>query len=220
MIISCIIPARMQSSRFYGKPLAIVGNVPMIQKVYDNAVKANIFDEVFVATGDQEIGTAVKGKVLMTKQNHLTCTDRVSEAAEYINADIVVNLQGDEPLLEPDVINSFVRASAAVSYATTTAYCDMPVGEQDNPNRVKAVIENNLLIDLKRNSRSPYKQIGLYAYNYEKIINYRFLPNDGSTELDSKRFITNNIDVGAIKIITNSLSVDTLEDLKAVNLRL
>ena len=106
-----IIPARMGSSRFPGKPLKNILNLPMIEHVRRRALLCEVVDEVYVATCDREIADVVakhNGKAIMTSDKHERCTDRVQEAVGKIAADIIVNLQGDEPLFFPEVINRLV----------------------------------------------------------------------------------------------------------------
>jgi 3-deoxy-manno-octulosonate cytidylyltransferase (CMP-KDO synthetase) len=102
--IVAIIPARMGSSRFPGKPLIDICGMPMIQHVYLRTKMSPLLDEVFVATCDEEIVETVEqfgGKAIMTSSHHRGCTDRVAEAAESVEADIIINVQGDEPLVTP-----------------------------------------------------------------------------------------------------------------------
>lgn len=208
----------MQSSRFYGKALADVNGLPMIQQVYNRAVEAQIFNEIYVTTGDNEIVKAINGPALMTFEDYSTCTDRVAHAAEAVDADFIINLQGDEPALEPDLINYFVKQSLKSPYKVTSAYCDMPTSEQQDPNRVKTILAGDQIVDLQRDSDSPYKQLGLMAYHPSMLKAFRLLPAHGMNELDLKRFFDNQIPVGGIKVNTKSLAVDTPNDLDKVRL--
>ena len=107
-----VIPARYRSTRFPGKPLALIAGKPMIQWVYERAKRARLLDEVVVATDDVRIQKAVRsfrGKVMMTSSKHRSGTDRVAEVARKTQADLVVNIQGDEPLIQPKAIDDAVR---------------------------------------------------------------------------------------------------------------
>jgi 3-deoxy-manno-octulosonate cytidylyltransferase (CMP-KDO synthetase) len=220
VMITCIIPARMASSRLYGKALSDVNGIPMIQQVYNRAVESESFDKIFISTGDEEIIKNVNVPVIYTPQECPTCTDRVSYASDFIKSDLIVNLQGDEPILEPSVISGFVKQSLNSSYLVNGAYCDMPEHEQSDPNRVKAIVSGDQIIDLKRNSQSTFKQLGLMSYEQNTLKRFREFPTEGMTELDLKRFIDNKISIGGIKVTTNSLSVDTIEDLDKVRIKL
>ena len=102
MKVTVIIPARYASSRFPGKPLALISGKPMVWHVYERASKASLVDEVFVATEDHRVEECVKnfdGKVVMTSSNHQSGTDRMAEVAKNISSDIFINVQGDEPLV-------------------------------------------------------------------------------------------------------------------------
>ena len=112
MKIVAIIPARYASTRFPGKPLALISGKPLIQHVWERVSRAQSLKRVIVATDDERILKKVKdfgGEVCMTSSNHVTGTDRISEVAKKIDADIIVNVQGDEPLIEPDVIDEAVK---------------------------------------------------------------------------------------------------------------
>ena len=112
MNVVAIIPARMGSTRFPGKPLALINGKPMIQHVYENASACTLIERVVVAADDTAVQQAVQafgGEVCMTSRDHQTGTDRVAEVARTLNAGIIVNIQGDEPLLPPDAIEKAIR---------------------------------------------------------------------------------------------------------------
>ena len=113
MRIACIIPARYGSTRLPGKPLAMIGNKPMIQRVYEQVSKATEIHEVIVATDDERVYDAVTqfgGQVMMTRTDHLTGTDRLAEvAAARTDIDVIINVQGDEPLIDASVIDTLAR---------------------------------------------------------------------------------------------------------------
>ena len=112
MKIVGVIPARMGSSRFPGKPMALICNKPMIEHVYKRSAMSKTLDDLYVATCDKEIYDAViafGGKAIMTSDCHERCTDRIAEAIQNIDADIIVNIQGDEPLIYPDMIDEALK---------------------------------------------------------------------------------------------------------------
>lgn len=144
MKIACVIPARYASTRLPGKPLADIAGKPMIQRVYEQVSKAAVPDEVIVATDDQRVFDAVAGfggTAIMTKANHLTGTDRLAEVAEARpDIDVIINVQGDEPLIAPDLIDSLgdlFRHDGELKMATVGA----PLGEAEynEPSAVKVI---------------------------------------------------------------------------------
>ena len=149
MKILCVIPARYASTRLPGKPLADIAGKPMICRVYDRAVQAKCLSEVVVATDDQRVQQAVEahgGKAMMTAKDHPTGTDRLAEvAAAYPDIDLIINVQGDEPLIEPSIIDALAAAfdsDADLKMATVmTEITDE--AEQMNPNNVKVVTDRN-----------------------------------------------------------------------------
>lgn len=148
MKVTVVIPARYASSRFPGKPLALIGEKPMVQHVYENASKATLVDEVFVATEDNRIEEVVKsfqGKVVMTKSSHATGTDRMAEVAQNFSSDIFINVQGDEPFISPVLIDQVASAlinsdqvqmsTARISFKTKEDFI--------NPNVVKVLCDQD-----------------------------------------------------------------------------
>ncbi len=140
-----VIPARYGSTRFPGKPLALIAGKMMIQRVYERARAAKAVDEVLVATDDERIRCAVEsfgGRAVMTSPDHPSGTDRIAEAVRGVAADLVLNLQGDEPLLPPRVIDDLVAAmrSSQAEMGTVCVPLDLQSAEFANPNIVKCVI--------------------------------------------------------------------------------
>ncbi len=177
--IVVIIPARFASSRLPGKPLLDLGGKPMIQHVYERAMQADVA-AVWVATDDERIFDAVQafgGRVVMTSSAHLSGTDRVAEAARGLAAAIVVNVQGDEPMLDPELINRVtapLRADATIDMATV-AHPLHDLEEARDPNVVKVVCDrrgfalyfSRLPIPFDRDQgglAAPlWRHVGLYA---------------------------------------------------------
>ena len=149
MKIIAIIPARYASTRFPGKPLAMINGKPIIQYVFEAASKASLINRVIVATDDERIFRKVKefgGEAWMTSSNHISGTDRISEVAKKIDADIIVNVQGDEPLIEPEVINQavepFINQNSEL-YMGTICTEIKSEDELKDPNVVKVVIDRS-----------------------------------------------------------------------------
>lgn len=141
MKIVGIIPARFASTRFPGKPLALIADKPLIQRVVEQCQKAKSLSEIIVATDDEKIFNAAKKfcRVEMTAANHPSGSDRIAEVAGKISCGAVVNIQGDEPLIEPSVIDSVANALTN-SEMSTAATRIKNISELDNPNVVKVVV--------------------------------------------------------------------------------
>jgi 3-deoxy-manno-octulosonate cytidylyltransferase (CMP-KDO synthetase) len=240
-----IIPARYASTRFPGKPLALIGNKPMIQMVYEKAVKS--LPVVYVATDDQSIFDKVKqfgGKVVMTSTSHRSGTDRCAEAAEFIVSaegqpiDVVINIQGDEPFIKPEQIDLLKDCFSDEGVDIATLIRKVNPGEDiTDPNQVKAIC--NIKGDAIYFSRQPipymrgediklwpskhtyYKHIGLYAYRHEILKKITSLPQ-GSLEiaesLEQNRWIENGFRIRTAVTRWENIGIDTPGDLEKAQL--
>ena len=229
--IVAVIPARYQSTRFQGKPLAKILGKPMIQHVYFNAKKCSLLDEVVVATDDQRIFDTVNefgGKAIMTSDQHPTGTDRVAEAARKIDADIIVNVQGDEPLIKPQMIQMTIQPlldSPKVQVTNLISYLS-DIGDFVDSGVVKAAIDLNG--DLMYLTRSPipfpktrqgyvvHKQIGLYAFRRNFLFRFVQMPQtplELVEGIEFLRILENGFKIRAVVTDYSAVSVDTLSDL-------
>jgi 3-deoxy-manno-octulosonate cytidylyltransferase (CMP-KDO synthetase) len=186
-----VIPARYQSSRFEGKPLALIGSKPMIQHVYERASRSSLLSDLLVATDDGRIHAAVErfgGNVVMTSPDHPSGTDRVAEAAAGSDAEVVVNIQGDEPFISPRVLDQLVQpfvGDVALEMSTLARRIEDPQALND-PNVVKVVFGRDgyalyfsrSLIPFPRHTgpRTAYEHIGLYAYRKDFLMAYSKMP--------------------------------------------
>lgn len=231
----CIIPARYASTRLPGKPLRDIAGKPMIVRVYERAVQAKRVQDVVVATDDERIRTAVEehgGRAVMTRTDHVTGTDRLAEVAEKMtDYDLIINVQGDEPLIDPTVIDALVEpflADARLSMATAkTLLTDEE--EIANPNNVKVITDltGNALyfsrarIPYARNEgANVYKHIGIYAYRRDFLLSYARMaqtPLERSESLEQLRALENGHRIHVIETDAVFIGVDTEEDLTAVN---
>ena len=231
----CIIPARYASTRLPGKPLRDIAGKPMIVRVYERAVQAKRVQDVVVATDDERIRTAVEehgGRAVMTRTDHATGTDRLAEVAEKMtDYDLIINVQGDEPLIDPTVIDALVEpflADARLSMATAkTLLTDEE--EIANPNNVKVITDlaGNALyfsrarIPYARNEgANVYKHIGIYAYRRDFLLSYARMaqtPLERSESLEQLRALENGHRIHVIETDAVFIGVDTEEDLMAVN---
>ena len=234
MKIVGIIPARYQSSRFPGKPLAMIKGKPMIQWVYEQASKVTDFAELMVATDSDKIFEACTERgipVRMTKDTHPTGTDRLGEIAEGSDADFFVNIQGDEPLIEPAVIQSIIdykKAHPEVEVINTMAALK-PDQNVEELSIVKAAAAKN--DDLLYLSRSPiprskkgepvdYKRhLGLYGLSREALLFYSHTERgylESIEDVEMLRFMENGYRIKILEVVSDSLGVDNPEDIAKV----
>jgi 3-deoxy-manno-octulosonate cytidylyltransferase (CMP-KDO synthetase) len=234
MKITAIIPARYKSTRFPGKPLVDINGFPMIWWVYQQAIKVKEFTSVYVATDSELIYKKcleLNINVLMTSENHQTGTDRLYEISKKIPSDLYVNIQGDEPLIEPNVIKKVIEPfykNLDIKVVNLMTEIKDPV---DIVNcTIPKVITNkeNIGIYLTR-SQSPYPKNNLDFKYYKQVCVYAFTKdaldfygttNRGKLELiediEILRFIENGWKVQYIEVDTNSVAVDTPKDLERV----
>ncbi len=228
-----VIPARFASSRFPGKALVTLKNKPILQHVWERACLAKTLDQVLIATDDQRIFDAAVdfgAAVVMTGGHHLSGTDRVSEAAAGQPYEIIVNIQGDEPLIDPAAIDLATQAlldDPSLVMSTLKRRIEV-VGEIMNPNVVKVV--TGFSGDAIYFSRCPipynrgvneayYKHIGLYVYRKEFLLNYSAMPVgplERAESLEQLRALENGHRIRVLETQYESLGVDTPEDLARV----
>ena len=232
----CVIPARYSSTRLPGKPLKDICGKPMICRVYERASHAESVSEVIVATDDERILQAVEknfGRAIMTRADHKTGTDRLAEVAEkFPDVEVIVNVQGDEPLIEPSLIDElvaeFVKDKNLQMATVATELLD--TDEMNNPNNVKVVLDKNndalyfsrSLIPYPRNvgKAKVFKHIGIYAYRRKFLSEYAKMeptPLEQAESLEQLRALENGFKIRVIKSSCRFVGVDTEEDLKLVN---
>ncbi len=233
MNIVAVIPARYNSSRFPGKPLANIAGKPMIQWVYEQTKKVEAIKEVYVATDDKRIFACVTsfgGKAIMTGE--CSCgTDRIYEACKNLDADIVVNVQGDEPMIKPQMIEEVLSAFDDENVVMATLKkCINDQNDIDNPNVVKVItdINNNAIyfsrypIPYMRNEFEEYKvfkHIGMYAYKKEFLETFVNLPKsflEKAESLEQLRCLENGFRIRVMETELETIGVDTPEQMKAV----
>ena len=235
MKILCVIPARYASTRLPGKPLADIVGKPMIQHVYERSAQATIPQQVVVATDDEKVFQAVQqfgGKVVMTSSEHQTGTDRLAEvASKYAEVDVIINVQGDEPLIDPKVIDELAQEflnDTALQMASVMSIMDTE--DYQNPNAVKVVTDLNhnalyfsrsLLPYLRVEGKANvYKHIGIYAYKKDFLLKFAKLeptPLEQSESLEQLRALENGYKIKMIKTKSKFIGVDSIEDLQTVN---
>ena len=215
----------MGSSRFPGKPLQLIEDIPMVCQVANRVKDIPYVDQVIIATEDNIIYDTVNeyGYESIMTETHPLGTDRVSEVSREIDCDFVINLQGDEPLMETETLSKFIKESLikfkSEDVYVTNAVTILKPEELKNPNRTKAIVEDGIVKDVSRTELSSWKQLGLYMYRIDAIREYNYLPTQNKFGIDTLRFTENFINVYAIPVETSSLSVDTPDDLRRVKER-
>jgi 3-deoxy-manno-octulosonate cytidylyltransferase (CMP-KDO synthetase) len=228
MRCAIVIPARMGSTRFPGKPLCDLMGKPMVQWVFEAAAASGVGDRVVVATPDEEIVAACRefgAESVLTRHDHVTGTDRIAEVAELLEADVYVNVQGDEPLIRPESI----RACAEPLLGDPTiemgsVYCECPVEEYGDPAVVKVVTDESDFalyfsrhpIPFERNPRviPVKKHIGLYAYRREALLRFarwQMSPLEAAESLEQLRFLHHGVMIYMAEGAGTELAVDTPE---------
>lgn len=229
-----IIPARYASTRFPGKPLVEIAGVPMIQRVYERTREARSVSAVYVATDDDRIADACAkfgADVLMTRADHPTGTDRLAEAASALAADVVVNVQGDEPLAEPFVVDAAVDALLeSPETVMSTVVHAMEADAAEDPNRVKVVLDQQGFALYFSRSVIPYprakaidphwQHVGLYAYRRDFLLEFVDLPRtpaERAEELEQLRALEHGYRIRcAVVDGWSSTPVDVPEDVARV----
>ena len=239
MKIVGIIPARFGSTRFPGKPLALVAGKPLLQHVVEQSQQAKSLSEIIVATDDTRIWEVAQNfcRVEMTRPEHPSGSDRIAEVAERISCDAIVNIQGDEPLIDPNVIDAVANALAQ-NEMSTAATPIKNLSELDNPNVVKVVADaagralyfSRRTIPYLREAASrpmneqlaafPFlKHLGIYGYRREtllRLVKFPVSPLENAEKLEQLRALENGIGIAVVKVDYDSIGVDAPEDVKQV----
>jgi 3-deoxy-manno-octulosonate cytidylyltransferase (CMP-KDO synthetase) len=232
-----VIPARYGSTRLPGKPLVSIAGKPMIQRVFERAKLAQCVNQVIVATDDERIVKAVEafgGEARMTRSDHRTGTERVAEVAAHVEGDVFVNVQGDEPLLDPAAVDAAVASlleDPPASIATVATPIKTPADIMD-PNVVKTVLdfEGNAIyfsrapIPWVRDTGSKVlarhlKHLGLYVFDREALLEYPTLPPgelERIEQLEQLRWLENGWKIRVAEVEHDAVSVDVPEDVARV----
>jgi 3-deoxy-manno-octulosonate cytidylyltransferase (CMP-KDO synthetase) len=232
-----VIPSRYGSTRLPGKPLVELGGKPMVQHVYERAKRAQTVHRVLVATDDQRIVDAVKafgGEARMTRSDHRTGTERIAEVAAHQAGDVFVNVQGDEPLIDPLAIDAAVGAllEEPVAQISTVATAIRHAGDVMDPNVVKTVLDfdGNALyfsrapIPWLRDTQQKiyvkyWKHLGLYVFQRDALLEYPTLPQgelERIEQLEQLRWQENGWKIRVAEVPHDAVSVDVPEDVARV----
>ena len=239
MNIIGIIPARYASTRFPAKPLYLIAGKPLIQHVVEQCQKAKSLREVIVATDDERIAKVARRfcRVEMTRADHPSGSDRIAEVAARVDCDAVINIQGDEPLIDPAVIDAV--AGALEGHEMSTAATAMhSVEDYDSPNVVKVVVSasgralyfSRRTIPFVREAASrsiveqlaafPFlKHLGIYGYRREtllRLVRFPVSPLENAEKLEQLRALENGIQIAVVTVDYDSVGVDVPEDVARV----
>jgi len=222
-----VIPSRYNSTRLPGKSLMMIGDFPMVIHVAKKAALSGA-EEVIIATDDariKDVSEFFGFNAVMTSKDHLTGTDRVFEVAEILgwsDTQNIINVQGDEPLIDPKLISLIASSMEKEDLSYVTACCDF-IDESDSmsPNNVKVVFDtNNFAVSFSREEITGLHHIGIYGYSVKLLKNFCNLPcskNEKSQNLEQLRALDNNILLKVLKYEGSFVKgVDTLEELKVV----
>ncbi len=239
MKIIGIIPARYASTRFPGKPLKLIAGKPLIQHVVEQCQKASSLGEVIVATDDTRIWEVAQNfcRVEMTRPDHPSGSDRIAEVAERCGGDAVVNIQGDEPLIDPGVIDAVAGALAHHEMSTAGTPIRIPA-EYDNPSVVKVVVNaagralyfsRRTIPYLREAASRPvteqlaafafWKHLGIYGYRREtllRLVKFPVSPLENAEKLEQLRALEHGIAIAVVRVDYDSIGVDLPEDVQRV----
>ncbi|MFA6816190.1 MAG: 3-deoxy-manno-octulosonate cytidylyltransferase [Lentisphaeria bacterium] len=230
-----VIPARYGSSRFPGKPLALIAGKPMIQRTVESTMSCPAIDEVLVATDDPRIMDAVQkfgGNVVMTSANHKTGTDRIAEAIQDVEADLILNVQGDEPMMDPNVLQQLVvkMRETKADMGTVAVPFDIVNHDPADPNCVKVVLDkkgfalyfSRACIPYLRSGCTPVTPLlhwGLYAYTRNfltQFVQWDRGDLEACESLEQLRALENGARIWVLQAKECSMGVDVPEDIAIV----
>jgi 3-deoxy-manno-octulosonate cytidylyltransferase (CMP-KDO synthetase) len=230
-----MVPARFASTRFPGKPLHLIAGKPLIQHVVERCRLSRVLADVVVATDDERIASVARefARVEMTRSEHPSGTDRIAEAAARLECDAIINIQGDEPLMDPAVIDAVAGALAETPMSTAAAVLRHRE-EFDNPNVVKVVVGvtgralyfSRRTIPYLRDQAGreaseqmagfPFlKHLGIYGYRREtllRLVRFPVSALEAAERLEQLRALENGIDIQVVRVGYESIGVDTPED--------
>lgn len=229
MKIVALIPARYAASRFPGKLMQMLGDKPVIVHTYLNTRATGLFDDVIVVTDSDEIYLAIQqfgGKAILSRKEHASGTDRIAEVAVHIDADVFINVQGDEPFVYKDALDSLCKLFSDPSTVVASLMHRIEKHAAENPNAVKVVtdVEGNALYFSRslipylrdaKDSCTYYKHIGVYGYRKEALLFISKLDPtrlEVAEKLEQLRIIENGMKIKLAEIKEWSVAIDTPED--------
>jgi 3-deoxy-manno-octulosonate cytidylyltransferase (CMP-KDO synthetase) len=230
MKIAALIPARYGSTRLPAKLVQDLGGISVIQRTYVSTLATGIFDEVWVVTDHEEIDRQIRelgGKVFLSQKSHESGSDRIAEALELVDADLIVNVQGDEPFQDPKSLKDLVAVFERPKVKVASLMCRIPEDEAYSPNAVKVVLDEKM--NAIYFSRSPipfnrdrneaifyWKHIGIYAYTRELLLEFTSWPKGRLEQiemLEQLRMVEKGVKIRMVETTHQAIAIDTKEDL-------
>jgi len=230
-----MIPARYSASRFPGKLMKDLGGKSVILRTYEAAIQTHLFEDVYVVTDSEIIAkniTDAGGKVIMSKKEHECGSDRIAEAVEFLEADIVINVQGDEPFIDAVSLSKLIEAfkgdvKKEIDLASLKVEITNPE-EIENPNNVKVITDNfgfalyfsRSVIPFQRDKAVPvkyYKHKGVYAFRKQALIDFYHMdltPLEASEKIEAIRYLEVGKKIKMIETSVEAVGIDTPEDLE------
>ena len=235
MNIVAAIPARYAATRFPGKLMQILGNKTIIRHVYDNTVATGLFKDVFIVTDSDIIFKEIKdngGRVIMSKKEHESGSDRIAEAIAEMNVDVIVNVQGDEPFIKKEPLEKLVHLFNEPDVQFASLMRKISKEEAGDPNNVKVVTDKSgnalyfsrSIIPYQRDEKANaeyFLHVGVYAYKKDMLMNFTKWPQSSLEKiekLEQLRYIENGIKIKMSETEYNNIAIDTLEDLEKAKL--
>jgi len=235
MNIVAVIPARYAATRFPGKLMQMLGTKTIIRHVYDNTVATGLFKDVFIVTDSDIIFKEIKengGKVIMSKKEHESGSDRIAEAVAEMNVDIIINVQGDEPFIKKEPLEKLVRLFDDQNVQVASLMRKISKEEAGNPNNVKVVTDRSgqalyfsrSIIPYQRDERTStgyFLHVGVYAYKKEVLMSFTKWPQSSLEKiekLEQLRYLENGIKIKMAETDYNNIAIDTPEDLEKAKL--
>ena len=229
MKIAALIPARYASTRLPAKLVQDLGGFSLIQRTYQSTLATGVFDEVWVVTDHAHIQDQVLeigGKVILSKKDHESGSDRIAEALDKVDADLIVNVQGDEPFQDAKTLRDLVAVFSNSEIKVASLMCVLDADQVQNPNFVKVVVDKNLRAIYFSRSAIPYnregielfywKHIGVYAYRREMLQTFTQWPKGHLEQielLEQLRLVERGIPIQMVETTHLSIAIDTQEDL-------
>ena len=225
------IPARYAATRFPGKLMQLLSNKTIIRHVYENTLRTGLFNEVVVVTDSETIYKEIishGGKALISRREHESGSDRIAEAVTGMDADVIVNVQGDEPFIQKEPLEKLIRLFDDPSVKVASLMRKISKEEAANPNNVKVVVDkyNNALyfsrsvIPFDRNSEPNYfLHVGVYAYRKDVLLSFTQWPPsvlEQTERLEQLRYLENGVKIKMAETEYINIAIDTPEDLEKV----
>lgn len=235
MNIVAVIPARYAATRFPGKLMQMLGKKPVIRHVYDNTVATGLFTDVFIVTDSDIIFKEIKdngGKVIMSKKEHESGSDRIAEAIAEMDVDIIVNVQGDEPFIKKEPLEKLVLLFNEPTVQVASLMRKISKEEAGDPNNVKVVTDRSGYALYFSRSIIPYQRdekknvgyflhVGVYAYKKDVLMSFTKWPQsllEKIEKLEQLRYLENGIKIKMAETDYNNIAIDTPEDLERAKL--